>query len=78
MWCLYIFSCPPNDFNNIIKTKRQKKFVDVIATTFPMGSMTGAPKIKAMELIEEYEETKRGVYSGSDGYINQKVILILM
>ena len=50
--------------------KDNKKFVDVIATTFPMGSMTGAPKIKAMELIEEYEETKRGVYSGSVGYIN--------
>ena len=52
------------------KLKDKKKFVDVIATTFPMGSMTGAPKIKAMELIEEYEETKRGVYSGSVGYIN--------
>ena len=54
------------------KLKDNKKFVDVIATTFPMGSMTGAPKIKAMELIEEYEETKRGVYSGSVGYINPK------
>ena len=52
------------------KLKDKKKFVDLIATTFPMGSMTGAPKIKAMELIEEYEETKRGVYSGSVGYIN--------
>ena len=44
-------------------------FVDVIATTFPMGSMTGAPKIKAMELIEKYEETKRGVFSGAVGYV---------
>ena len=52
------------------KLKDNKKFVDVIATTFPMGSMTGAPKVKAMELIEEYEEAKRGVYSGSVGYIN--------
>ncbi len=42
--------------------------VDAIADTFPMGSMTGAPKIKAMEVIEEMEETKRGVYSGSVGY----------
>ena len=34
-----------------------------------MGSMTGAPKIKAMELIEKYEEFKRGLFSGSIGYI---------
>ncbi len=35
-----------------------------------MGSMTGAPKISAMQLIENYERSKRGVYSGSVGYIN--------
>jgi len=46
------------------------KFTDVIKNAFPMGSMTGAPKIKAMELIEKYENTKRGLYSGSVGYIN--------
>ena len=34
-----------------------------------MGSMTGMPKYKAMELIEKYEETKRGLFSGSVGYI---------
>lgn len=42
--------------------------VDVIKETFPMGSMTGAPKISAMKLIEQYEETKRGLYSGTVGY----------
>jgi para-aminobenzoate synthetase component 1 len=42
--------------------------VDVIRDTFPMGSMTGAPKISAMKIIEELEETKRGLYSGSVGY----------
>ena len=42
--------------------------VDVIKTTFPMGSMTGAPKISAMRIIEELEETKRGLYSGAVGY----------
>ncbi|MFK7782110.1 aminodeoxychorismate synthase component I [Psychroserpens sp.] len=42
--------------------------VDVIKTTFPMGSMTGAPKISAMNIIEELEETKRGLYSGAVGY----------
>ncbi|WP_026976956.1 anthranilate synthase component I family protein [Flavobacterium tegetincola] len=42
--------------------------VDVIKSTFPMGSMTGAPKISAMQVIEELEETKRGLYSGAIGY----------
>jgi para-aminobenzoate synthetase component 1 len=42
--------------------------VDVIRTTFPMGSMTGAPKISAMKIIENLEETKRGLYSGTIGY----------
>lgn len=42
--------------------------VTIIKNAFPMGSMTGAPKVRAMELIEEFEETKRGVYSGSVGY----------
>jgi para-aminobenzoate synthetase component 1 len=43
---------------------------ELIQKCFPMGSMTGAPKVKAMELIEEYEESKRGVYSGSIGYFS--------
>jgi para-aminobenzoate synthetase component 1 len=44
-------------------------FIDAIREAFPMGSMTGAPKIKAMELIEQFEHTKRGLYSGAAGYI---------
>ena len=42
---------------------------DIIKTTFPMGSMTGAPKISAMQIIERLETTKRGLYSGAIGYI---------
>jgi len=42
--------------------------IEIIKTTFPMGSMTGAPKISAMNIIENLEETKRGLYSGSMGY----------
>lgn len=42
--------------------------IDVLRLTFPMGSMTGAPKISAMKIIEELEETKRGLYSGAIGY----------
>lgn len=44
--------------------------VDVLRTTFPMGSMTGAPKISAMKIIEDQEETKRGLYSGAVGYFD--------
>jgi para-aminobenzoate synthetase component 1 len=46
--------------------------VNVIKSTFPMGSMTGAPKISAMKIIEELEETKRGLYSGTVGYFTPK------
>ncbi|MBE7639336.1 aminodeoxychorismate synthase component I [Salegentibacter sp. BLCTC] len=42
--------------------------VEALRATFPMGSMTGAPKISAMKIIEELEETKRGLYSGAVGY----------
>ena len=52
------------------KIKKDYDFIDVLKATFPMGSMTGAPKIKAMVLIEHFERTKRGLYSGSIGYIS--------
>ena len=42
--------------------------IDVIKTTFPMGSMTGTPKVSVLKIIEELEETKRGLYSGAVGY----------
>ncbi len=44
--------------------------VQAIKNTFPMGSMTGAPKISAMRLMEQYEHSKRGVYSGAMGYFS--------
>ncbi len=43
---------------------------EIIKATFPMGSMTGAPKKKVMELIEQYELTRRGIFSGTVGYIS--------
>jgi para-aminobenzoate synthetase component I len=45
-------------------------WIDAVKATFPMGSMTGAPKKRVMELIEQYEQTKRGLFSGAVGYIN--------
>lgn len=44
-------------------------FLDAIKATFPMGSMTGAPKKRVMELVERYEKTKRGIFSGAVGYL---------
>ncbi|MCH7409777.1 anthranilate synthase component I family protein [Belliella sp. DSM 111904] len=49
--------------------KKELSFSQILEATFPMGSMTGAPKIKCMELIEKYENFKRGWFSGSLGYI---------
>jgi para-aminobenzoate synthetase component 1 len=50
--------------------KKDVNWTEAIRATFPMGSMTGAPKKKVMELIEKYEATRRGLFSGSVGYIN--------
>ncbi|MGK7369838.1 MAG: chorismate-binding protein, partial [Candidatus Halalkalibacterium sp. M3_1C_030] len=44
--------------------------IDIIKACYPMGSMTGAPKISAMKSIEELENYRRGIYSGAIGYIN--------
>lgn len=53
----------------VAELKEDLNWADAIKNTFPMGSMTGAPKVMAMELIEKYERTKRGIYSGAVGYI---------
>ncbi len=50
--------------------KEGVSFADIIRATFPMGSMTGAPKKRVMELIEQYEKTRRGLFSGTVGYMS--------
>jgi len=50
--------------------KNGLNWIDCVKATFPMGSMTGAPKKSVMELIEQYEQTKRGLFSGAIGYVN--------
>lgn len=49
--------------------QKNTSFANIIDAVFPMGSMTGAPKIKVMELINTYEKSKRGIFSGALGYI---------
>ncbi len=60
--------------------KEDKDLVDLLEATFPGGSITGAPKVRAMEIIEELEPTKRSVYTGSLGYMsfNQKMDLSIV
>jgi para-aminobenzoate synthetase component 1 len=70
---LKIYSFP--QVHQIISTitgrmRENISFGEIFSATFPMGSMTGAPKKRAMELIEKYEKTKRGLFSGTVGYIN--------
>src|SRR5690606_22873884 len=42
--------------------------IEAIKNAFPMGSMTGTPKVRVMQLTEKYEHSKRGIYSGAAGY----------
>ncbi len=65
----YTFRQVHHLISTIVSTVRPEiRPVEVLRTTFPMGSMTGAPKVSAMQIIEKLEATKRGLYSGSIGY----------
>ena len=50
--------------------KKNKTPIDALMAGFPAGTVTGAPKIRAMEIIDELEDTKRGIYAGGIGYIS--------
>ncbi|KYG75402.1 anthranilate synthase component I family protein [Roseivirga echinicomitans] len=68
---VYSFQQVHQMISTIVSEKRQEvNTFEVIKNAFPMGSMTGAPKVKVMELIEHYENTKRGAFSGAAGYIS--------
>ncbi len=65
---------PFRQVNQMISTVSSRlhpdcNYLDAIRLAFPMGSMTGAPKFRAMQLIDHYEDTRRALYSGSVGYI---------
>jgi para-aminobenzoate synthetase component 1 len=68
---LYSFSQVHQMISTIVCEKSNEiNDIQAIKNTFPMGSMTGAPKISVMKLMEEYERTKRSVYSGAIGYFS--------
>jgi anthranilate synthase component 1 len=54
--------------NVVGKLKEEKDAVDLLSATFPAGTVTGAPKVRAMEIIDELENVKRGPYAGCVGY----------
>ena len=56
--------------NVVGRIKPEYSAIDVFRATFPAGTVSGAPKIRAMEIIDELEPIKRGVYSGAVGYIS--------
>ncbi|MDJ1485807.1 anthranilate synthase component I family protein [Cytophagaceae bacterium YF14B1] len=69
MFGVYTFAALHQMISTVVAEIRPEvDTIEAIRNAFPMGSMTGAPKIKAMELIDQYEDLKRGLYSGAVGY----------
>ena len=67
---IYPFSQVHQMISTVTSSKRDEvPWTQAIRNAFPMGSMTGAPKVRAMQLLEQYERSKRGVFSGAIGYI---------
>ena len=66
---IYAFPHVYQMISSVSATIKHVTFAEIIKATFPMGSMTGAPKISAMKLIDRYENVSRGLYSGTVGYI---------
>ena len=52
------------------KIKKELSAIDLFRATFPAGTVSGAPKIRAMEIIDEFEPVKRGIYGGAIGYLS--------
>jgi len=69
----YLFTCEPYrtvwQMTSTIVANTEKSWVDVLRAMFPSGSVTGAPKIYAMKLIQQWEQFPRGVYCGTVGWI---------
>lgn len=70
LFAIYTFEQVHQMISTVVcQVDKNLPFTEILEATFPMGSMTGAPKYRAMKLIEEYEMVQRGLYSGAVGYI---------
>ncbi len=70
LFAVYSFPQVHQMISSIVgEVKEELNFTDIIRATFPMGSMTGAPKRKVIQLIGQYEQSRRGIFSGAVGYI---------
>jgi para-aminobenzoate synthetase component I len=70
LFAVYSFPQVHQMISSIVgEVKDGLNFTDIIRATFPMGSMTGAPKRRVMQLIDLYEQSRRGIFSGAVGYI---------
>jgi anthranilate synthase component 1 len=56
--------------NVVGRLRKDRDIYDVIRATFPAGTVSGAPKVRAMEIIDELENTRRGLYAGCIGYFS--------
>jgi anthranilate synthase component 1 len=56
--------------NIVARLKSNKDAFDLMKATFPAGTLSGAPKVRAMEIIEEMEPSRRGAYGGAVGYFS--------
>lgn len=71
LYGIYSYPAVHQMISTIIGTlDRNTSFMDVLRHSFPMGSMTGAPKLKVMQLIDQYEKSQRQLFSGTIGYIS--------
>jgi para-aminobenzoate synthetase component I len=66
---IYSFEFVHQMISTVSATLKTDSFAEIMKATFPMGSMTGAPKLNALKLAGQYEKTSRGIYSGAIGYI---------
>ena len=69
---IYTFPAIHQMISTISCELKTSQFTEILQALFPMGSMTGAPKKRALELIDQFEDFNRGLYSGSIGYIDPK------
>ncbi len=58
------------------KLRKGKDVLDALYSGFPAGTLTGAPKIRSMEIIHELEPQRRGIYSGAIGYFDFKILFM--